>query len=634
MRKLYSVLALALLILGFFISCEFNPFWPTTDDITITLSSGIVAAADSIIETREGKEVNLPSGDTLWETKKYAFLGWAKTKNGDASYKAGAKFSSTADTILYAVWIENPKITYLPNGGKGEAVTEYHKSDEKVVIKKTSFTKEGCTLSYWSKSANGYEIYTFGQEITLTKDLTLYAVWVKDEKSVTIELNPGIIRDKAQTISASEGEEIVLPSGDSLWAVSGYTFSGWAETAGGDVKYKAGGKYSAPSATTLYAIWEKNMATLTYNADGGEGSIESVRVLQGTEVTLADEDALSRDGYILSSWTDGTTNYDLGSKLTLFSNITLYAVWTEKYNIKYYNGTTLIRVEYPQGSSTAIGDGNGLAQKDSKLYWTTNSDGTGTSYDVGEEYNGAGSISLYAQWQEDDGTLSYTLNQSSKTYSVKASDPKTIKGEVTIPETYKGKKVAALDDLAFAECSSVTKITIPNTVNSIGGGAFYDCSYLTSVNIPEGITELKAYVEERPEGNTEGLFGKCWSLTEIIIPKSVTVIGDAAFSNCNGLKSVTIKGEVTAIGSRAFWGCCNLESFIIPDTVTSIGDNAFYDCEKLTSISIPSSITTIGNDAFKECKNLTEININKAEGSITGSPWGAPSATIKWGTST
>ena len=135
------------------------------------------------------------------------------------------------------------------------------------------------------------------------------------------------------------------------------------------------------------------------------------------------------------------------------------------------------------------------------------------------------------------------------------------------PITYQGKSysVTSIGDKAFADCSSLTSITIPNSVTSIGDWAFEDCS----------------------------------SLTSITIPNSVTRIGEAAFAGCKGLTSITIPNSVTSIGYEAFKYCSGLTSITIPNCVTSIGERAFYLCYSLTSVTVPSH-TKIGIAAFPE----------------------------------
>ena len=103
------------------------------------------------------------------------------------------------------------------------------------------------------------------------------------------------------------------------------------------------------------------------------------------------------------------------------------------------------------------------------------------------------------------------------------------------------------------------------------------------------------------------VFSSCESLTDIIIPNSVTSIEEDAFSNCKSLTSITIPNSVTSIENFVFLGCSSLTDVTIPDSVTSIGTWAFKDCSSLTSITIPNSVTSIGEAVFDNCNDLTDI---------------------------
>ena len=262
--------------------------------------------------------------------------------------------------------------------------------------------------------------------------------------------------------------------------------------------------------------------------------------------------------------------------------------------------------------------------------------------------------------------------------SVEVGKNTNAKGAIIIPETVKTVityRVVGIGDAAFLGCTSLTSITIPNSVTNIGISAFYGCSSLLSISIPNNVTNID-----------NNAFRGCTSLTSVTIPNSVMSIGDYAFYGCTGLTSITIPNRVTYIGEYTFKGCTSLTSvtigesvseigksafesctsltsvvwnaihcvnFIIPDapfpnsvtsftfgekvehvpaylcydmsvlasitipnSVTSIGGGAFSGCSSLTSVTIPNSVTSIGNDAFYGCSSLTSVAIPSSVTSI------------------
>ena len=99
----------------------------------------------------------------------------------------------------------------------------------------------------------------------------------------------------------------------------------------------------------------------------------------------------------------------------------------------------------------------------------------------------------------------------------------------------------------------------------------------------------------------DNAFTWCRSLSDIVIPDSVTSIGIGAFFNCSSLSNIVIPDSVTSIGGAAFLTCRSLSSIVIPDSVTSIGDSVFRGCSSLSEIVIPSSVTSIGDWTFNGC---------------------------------
>ena len=185
--------------------------------------------------------------------------------------------------------------------------------------------------------------------------------------------------------------------------------------------------------------------------------------------------------------------------------------------------------------------------------------------------------------------------------------------EVIIPSTVEYNsttyKVTAIADSGYRTGafynSNITSVVIPDTVTSIGEDAFYGCSRLTSITIPDTVTSIGNYA-----------FYGCSRLTSITIPNTVTSIGNNAFHGCSSLTSITIPSRVTSISDHAFSNCSSLTSITIPSRVTSIGDGAFENCSSLTSITIPSRVTSISFAAFSDCSSLTSITIPEGVTSI------------------
>ena len=157
-------------------------------------------------------------------------------------------------------------------------------------------------------------------------------------------------------------------------------------------------------------------------------------------------------------------------------------------------------------------------------------------------------------------------------------------------------EVKSIGTYAFKSCSSLTGITIPNSVTFIATYAFYECSALVDVIIPESVTKINDFA-----------FSRCSSLKNICIPSGVKSIGGDAFSQCSSLTGITIPESVTSIGNWAFYVCSSLVEIIIPDSVTNIGSNAFAHCKSLTSLVIPDSVAKIGEEVVRGCTSLLSV---------------------------
>lgn len=180
-------------------------------------------------------------------------------------------------------------------------------------------------------------------------------------------------------------------------------------------------------------------------------------------------------------------------------------------------------------------------------------------------------------------------------------------GEVEIPAEIAGKPVTEIAQQAFYATSfpaalKITKITIPNSVKTMGSAVFFGCSSLQEVVLPEGVSIP----------STLSLFKDCTALKNITIPKNVTEIGIFMFQNCSSLTNVTFSpnNQISTVGTRAFQNCVLLSEIILPEKLHLIKTQAFANCTSLSEIILPENLEKIDSLAFENCTNLTDITIH------------------------
>ena len=228
--------------------------------------------------------------------------------------------------------------------------------------------------------------------------------------------------------------------------------------------------------------------------------------------------------------------------------------------------------------------------------------------------------------------------------------------------------ITTLGQSMFFGCTSLTNVTIPSSVTTISNAAFYQCSSLGNLTIPSSVTTIGssaftgAYIQNVNFESIESLcsiqfgdyaanpfyvatnklinnqpivnvtipntitslkytFVKCTTLESVIIPSSVTTIGNSTFEDCTALQSVTIPSSVTTIGSYAFSGCSSLDNLTIPTSVITMGNAAFSGCTSLSSIEINPSLKKVAHTGYTEvsciipeglfynCTSLTSVTI-------------------------
>lgn len=212
-------------------------------------------------------------------------------------------------------------------------------------------------------------------------------------------------------------------------------------------------------------------------------------------------------------------------------------------------------------------------------------------------------------------------------------------GSVNLPEGLK-----SIGTSAFYNCN-LTSITIPSTVTSINNGAFKGnplksivwkpatCSIGTDDNAPFYSTssQVRSFVFAEGVETVPSYICKNMNLLDtIVLPSSVSSLGQYAFAFCSNLKSINLPVTQKTLPVSFFEGCTSLESIELPATLTTISTDAFYGCTKLANVSLHEGLTTINQRAFYNCK-LAEITIPSTVTSIgNGAFKGNPTTTIVW----
>lgn len=149
----------------------------------------------------------------------------------------------------------------------------------------------------------------------------------------------------------------------------------------------------------------------------------------------------------------------------------------------------------------------------------------------------------------------------------------------------------------FANCKTLKKVTLADSIRTIRASAFRGCSNLSIINIPDKLEEIHY-----------DAFRDCEALKEIIIPGTVKSGGTNCFAG-SGLEKITLENGITNIPSEIFSGCRRIRQIELPDSVKSIGYAAFSDCDSLTISKLPPHLTEIGNNAFYQCKSIIMIEL-------------------------
>lgn len=396
-----------------------------SDDINVTVKDVVTITYHSN-DSNNTTKMQVVDADTAFKldknefvSKESTFKNWNTWADGTGTnYLDEAYFENgiSEDLDLYALWdMERYKITLEPNGGEGEKIVwdTYYPESGYLEFNNNIFKKENSIIESWNTEPDGSGSVISAEYPAMfdripfdeNNEITLYAQWGKANLYVYFDPNFGKAERKMQTFKYGEAQALQK----NTYNRTGYSFKGWNTKADGSGQfYSDEQEYTATeNNVVLYAQWEANKYTVKFVDEMAEGSMDDQIFTHGVSQALS-ENKFTKQGYKFIGWNtkaDGSgTGYTDKQEITVTSNMTLYAQWTQNifYVVFDQNGgegsmeVQEFEKDVPQKLSkvTFIRDGYQFAG------WITSKDNTVADYNDEAEIVVNQNITLYALWTE------------------------------------------------------------------------------------------------------------------------------------------------------------------------------------------------------------------------------------------
>lgn len=213
---------------------------------------------------------------------------------------------------------------------------------------------------------------------------------------------------------------------------------------------------------------------------------------------------------------------------------------------------------------------------------------------------------LFAQEIATIDGIKYHIENGEATIAVQDEN---LSGDIVIPESisYNGNNYVVIRATNGAfQNTDITSIILPNSITALGNICFRFCHNLTSVKLPDNITSLG-----------DETFMTCSKLSVIELPKKLISLGQYCFMNCN-ITKLTLPNSITTIGQGCFYSCSNLETVTLPQNITNLPASCFKDCKKLSGIILHEGIISLKDCVFENCLGLTSIKLPKSINILAG----------------
>ena len=502
-------------------------------------------------------------------------------------------------------------ITGVANGGSGAEAHAWN-------IVRMEDGKYYCVDATWDAGRSSYRYFLKGLDafrtdhtaMTDEKNSTYWTEYVGKVSatdyvpgSTTVVETPANVTMKSAAVSgssivvtweAAENAKTYIvyrkAAGETGWSiiaksVSGTSYTDTSVTAGIPYTYTARGV--AADGKTMSAGYDAVGKTATVPAVPANVTMKSAAV-SGSSIVVTWEAAANAKTYIVYRKTKNTnwTVLVSGVSGTSYTDKSVTAGETYTYTVRGvaadgrtmsagYDGTGKTAT-VPAAGVLASGNCGPSGMDDSSITWKLTSDGVLT-------FTGKGSLGdYYTPWLRDDliGHIKKVVIGSGITY---------------------------VGSNLFYDCSNLTELTLPNTVQAIGIEAF-SCTGLRDVVIPDSVTTIH-----------DGAFRYCYEMETLSLGSGVTSIGPAAFERSTAKVTLSSKNNAFSLQDNVLFDrnkttlvqCFNgdVATYTVPSTVKELGDYSFAGLDRLETVIIPNGVTRLGEGIFENCKALVKVDI-------------------------
>ena len=535
------------------------------------------------------------------------------------------------DTTLYAKWIQRYTVHFISNGG-----TEILSYKTDVVEAAPDITRDGYYFAGW------YEASDFGGEPVqfpchLSDNKNFYAKWIKI-CHVSFETNGGSEVPEMETAIINEA-----PDSSRI----GYLLLGWYKEA--ELQNQISFPYFLVDDAVFYAKWTAATNTLYKVEHYKQNSVIETNhdsyilcdseTMAGKTASLTQAVAKTYEGFTVEDFSQVPIAADGSTVVRIYYGKNKYTV---SYKVRHYKQTTSLGTSYELAEednlSGITGDSTFAYAKayygfTEKTFSQSIIDESGNTvvniyydrnkYTVSFNANsGSGTMStqtfyfgveqkirscsfsksgyIFSGWSDStNGLIKYTDNEKINVENNKTLYATWFYGTAITNEDIRKLDLTSLsEDYLLRISGQISHSTLEELAKKI---------VLAKVNITLDLSNTQGLTTISPDNSNKSIFSECKKLTSIILPNSLTTIGNRAFYNCKSLTQVLIPSSVRTIGSFAFAYCENLTSLEL-DGVETIGPDAFYHCSNMKTVYL-KNINTIGYASFNYCSDLSEVKL-------------------------